>query len=181
MTGLSFLARTMGMSDSAWERHANPWSGWTRLATFPLLFLAIWSHVWIGWWALVPVGILAVWHWLNPRVFPVPSGRGNWMTRGVYGERLWLDRLHRPVPERHRVVPHLLAAASGVGIVIAVIGFVLGAFWIALLGWVIAGGAKLWFVDRMVWLYNDMAGPVPAAAPARADRPAFNPDATGAP
>ncbi len=51
----------MGMSDEVWKRHANPWSGWTRVAMFPFWFLAIWSWTWIGWWAFVPVYILCVW------------------------------------------------------------------------------------------------------------------------
>ena len=43
------VAKLMAMSDEVWMRHANPWSGWTRIAVFPLWFLAIWSRVWIGW------------------------------------------------------------------------------------------------------------------------------------
>ena len=43
------------MSDDSWMRHANPWSVWTRYAAFPVLIAAIWSRVWIGWWALLPV------------------------------------------------------------------------------------------------------------------------------
>jgi hypothetical protein len=50
------LERLMAMDDRVWRRHANPWSGWTRVTALPLLVLAIWSRVWIGWWAM-----LAVW------------------------------------------------------------------------------------------------------------------------
>jgi hypothetical protein len=45
------LERLMAMDDRVWRRHANPWSGWTRVTVLPLLVLAIWSRVWIGWWA----------------------------------------------------------------------------------------------------------------------------------
>ena len=57
------------MTDDAWKRHANPWSVWTRFAAIPLMILAIWSRVWLGWWCLVPVAAVIVWLWLNPHVF----------------------------------------------------------------------------------------------------------------
>lgn len=40
--------RAMAMNDTVWQRHANPWSGWTRVATMPLFAIAAWSRVWIG-------------------------------------------------------------------------------------------------------------------------------------
>lgn len=60
--------KLMGMDDRVWARHANPWSGWTRVATLPLLAVAIWSREWIGWWALLAVAAVALWTWLNPAV-----------------------------------------------------------------------------------------------------------------
>ena len=49
------------MSDEAWKRHANPWSVWTRFAAIPLMILAIWSRLWLGWWCLVPITAVIVW------------------------------------------------------------------------------------------------------------------------
>ena len=48
------------MTPEVWARHANPWSGWTRVAILPLFVLAIWSRAWLGWWALVPLALLVV-------------------------------------------------------------------------------------------------------------------------
>jgi hypothetical protein len=79
------LERLMAMDDRVWRRHANPWSGWTRVAALPLLVLAIWSRVWIGWWALVAVWLVVVWTWLNPRLFPEPRTLDAWMSRGRAG------------------------------------------------------------------------------------------------
>ena len=45
------------MDDNTWERHANPWSVWSRTTVLPALILAAWSRVWIGWWAFVPATI----------------------------------------------------------------------------------------------------------------------------
>lgn len=61
------IAAAFAMDDATWRRHANPWSVWTRFAAFPLLVLAIWSRVWLGWWAFVPVGVMMILLWYNPR------------------------------------------------------------------------------------------------------------------
>nr|WP_244627082.1 DUF6653 family protein [Microvirga tunisiensis] len=63
-------AKLFQMDERAWERHASPWSVWTRVASLPLLLAAVWSHVWLGIWALVPVALVVLWLWLNA---PVPG------------------------------------------------------------------------------------------------------------
>jgi hypothetical protein len=67
---LAQIAKTFGMTDEAWQRHANPWSVYTRFAAILLMILAAWSRVWIGWWALLPVAAAIVCLWLNPHIFP---------------------------------------------------------------------------------------------------------------
>jgi hypothetical protein len=149
------------MDDGAWARHANPWSGWTRVATLPLLVLAAWSRVWIGWWALPVLLLLFAWVWWNPRAFPPPLRWEAWMTRGVLGERLWLARDEMPVPERHRRVPNLLSAVASLGGLVMLWGVVMLEPWPTLAGMAVAMLGKLWFVDRMVWLHQDMGGRTP--------------------
>ncbi len=151
------IVRTFAMSDEIWARHANPWSGWTRVATTPFLFLALWSYVWIGWWALLPVALLLVWLWLNPRVFPTPAHFDHWMSKGVMGERLWTRRAQRPIPERHARAARLITLGSVAFMVPAIYGLIVENFWAALLGFHAAAAMKIWFVDRMVWLYEEMA------------------------
>src|ERR1700674_2244999 len=90
MKALAQIAKTFGMTEEAWRRHANPWSVYTRFAAIPAVILAIWSRVWIGWGALVPVAGVILWLWLNPHVFPAVTTPRNWASRGIYGERLWL-------------------------------------------------------------------------------------------
>jgi hypothetical protein len=29
------------MKDKTWERHSNPWSVWTRVLTYPLVYLPV--------------------------------------------------------------------------------------------------------------------------------------------
>ncbi len=146
----------MGMSASTWARHANPWSGWSRLSTLPLLAMAIWSRVWLGWGALAPVGVVLLWIWLNPRLFPPPRSTENWMSRGVLGEQLWLAGDRLTLPDHHLRMARILSAASFVGVLVLGYGlFVLDAgFTVA--GLVTTMLSKLWFLDRMVWLHRDM-------------------------
>lgn len=149
-------ARAHGMDDAAWERHANPWSVWTRVATLPLLLLAIWSRVWIGPWAWGAVVLVFLWIAVNPRLFPPPRHTDRWSSRATFGERLWLRRDELALPARHRVLPHALTAAAGLGMAVALVGALMQWFWPMLLGGLVAWLAKLWFCDRMVWLFQDM-------------------------
>ncbi len=83
---------TRFMSDKTWARHSNPWSGWTRVVTYPLLYVPIWLH---NWYLLV---IVAVWFALNPRIFPKPKINDNWISKGVLGEQLWTQKWHWDFP-----------------------------------------------------------------------------------
>lgn len=150
--------RLMAMDDAAWARHANPWSVWTRFAALPLLTLAVWSRVWLGWGALVPTALALLWIWLNPRVFGPPASTDGWASKGVLGERLFLARRERPIPRRHVRAANLLTLVSAAGAAALVYGFVVLHVWATVFGLVVAVGAKTWFVDRMVWLYEEVEG-----------------------
>ena len=151
------LAFAMSMDDATWLRHANPWSVWSRASVLPLVTLAIWSRHWLGAWSWAAVVVALAWMWANPRVFDRPKTMSHWASRGVLGERVWLNRDAVPVPERHRVVPHVLNVITAVGTAFVVWGLVTLALWPTLLGSVLIYCGKLWFLDRMVWLYEDMA------------------------
>lgn len=146
--------RVMGMNDAVWARHANPWSCFTRFSVLPLLALAIWSRVWIGPWAWALVGAALFWNWLNPRLFSAPHSLDSWASRGVLGERIWLNRRDEIRPH-HRHWARILTAMSVPGVVILVIGlWQLRADW-TVFGILLSVLPKVWFVDRMVWAYQD--------------------------
>ncbi|MGD1878426.1 MAG: DUF6653 family protein [Kiloniellaceae bacterium] len=151
------LARLFAMDDATWARHANPWSVWTRASALPLLLAAVWSHAVLGWGALVPVAVALAWIWTNPRVFPAPRSTDSWASRVTFGERLWLKRARLVIPRRHRHAPAVLTALSGVGFVVSLWGAIALDFWPMMTGLVLCLLAKLWFCDRMAWLYEDMA------------------------
>lgn len=142
----------MSMDDQAWLRHANPWSGWTRMLTcLPLLALAIWSRVWLGIWALFPIALSILWIWINPRAFPPPKDLNNWMSKGVMGERIFLNHRAEVAPH-HRQAATVLSLLSLPGAVVMIWG--LYALWWegVVFGVILTALPKIWFVDRMVWV-----------------------------
>lgn len=149
--------RLMGMEDRAWARHANPWSVWTRILTpLPLLALAIWSRVWWGGWALLPLALALGWVWLNPRLFAPPARLDSWASRGVLGERVWLRRPDR-VAAHHRPAARWLTALAALGVAPFAWGLWALDPWATITGIVMISGFKTWFVDRMAWIWDDFA------------------------
>ncbi|MAZ15645.1 MAG: hypothetical protein CL535_04855 [Ahrensia sp.] len=150
------ISASMAMDETTWDRHANPWSVYTRVPLMMVLAFAIWSRVWIGWWALLPVGLAIVWTFLNPRAFPPPASIDNWASKVTLGERLWLNRRARPIPRHHASWALGLSTASAVALLPMVYGLAVLEPFSAFLGALLASVLKLWFCDRMVWLYDDM-------------------------
>ena len=151
------IARLFRMTDDVWARHANGWSVWTRIASFPFMVLALWSHVWIGWLgAAVAVAAVSVWIWLNPRIFAIPLHTDTWAAKVTFGERVWLNRNTIPIPDHHARMAQILSVVSGVGFITAVAGAIVTWVWPTIVGVILVYAGKLWFCDRMVWLYEDM-------------------------
>ena len=148
--------RLMGMSDETWKRHANPWSGWTRFAAMPLLTAAIWSRLWLGWGALAPLALVVIFIWINPRMFPAPKTTGHWMSRGVLGERVWLNRKNIPIPDRYEWQAQILNLCAGIGLIPYAYGLWRLEVVPTVLGMVLIIGFKTWFLARMVSLYDEM-------------------------
>jgi len=157
MAVMGRLAASFAMTDPVWERHANPWSGATRLPILPLLALAIFARAWIGWWCLVPIAILLAWAWANPRAFGPPAHTRHWMSRAVLGERVWLNAETVTIPPHHARAALWLGILSGAGLVPLAWGLWVLDPWAVVAGCVVTVLAKLWFLDRMVWLFADMA------------------------
>lgn len=143
------------MDEASWSRHANPWSVWTRSTALPFLVLACWSRVWIGWWSLVPIAGAVLWGWSNPRLFPPPRSIDNWASKAVLGERIWMNRKEAPIPERHRTAPNVLSAIAAAGAALTIWGVVVLDPCATMLGASLVYLSKFWFLDRMVWLYED--------------------------
>jgi hypothetical protein len=152
----SRIARTFGLRGDAWMRHANPWSVYTRIPIPCALALAVWSRDWISWWSLLPIGLVAAWTVVNPTAFRPPRSLDHWASKAVLGETLWTNRNAVPIPIGHRRAPKVLAAISALGVPPLVWGLVVLDLWMVLTGLAVQTAGKRWFLDRMVWLYEDM-------------------------
>ena len=153
--------RLMGMQDADWRRHANPLSVWTRFSCLPLIVLAIYARVWIGWWALPLFLLAATWTWVNPRAFPPPADFGAWASRGTLGERIFLARDRYEVAPHHVRAANILAALSAIGLLPLIYGLIVQNPWATLAGLIGVILPKVWFVDRMVWIHAELTGTTP--------------------
>jgi hypothetical protein len=151
------ISEIFKLTDENWLKHANPWSVWTRYTVLPVIILAFWSRIWIGWWCLVP-GILSfLWMFFNPVFFPKPASTKNWASKSVMGERVYLNRDKVEIPEIHKKPVHkILNAVSSLGMLLAIWATVSYSVWGAILGVSLAYLGKSWYLDRMVWLFEDM-------------------------
>lgn len=149
--------RVMAMDDRTWQRHANPWSGWTRVLSMPLFSVAVWSRDWIGWWCLVPSLLTIVWVWINPRLFPPPASLDNWMSRGVLGERVWLADEPGTIAAHHRPVIRATTWIASLGALVWLIGLCTFDLTATLAGLTASMLGKLWFLDRMVWIQREQS------------------------
>ena len=129
------------LTDIMWERHSNPLSAWLRILSFPLLLAPFWYES----------GLLAIaavfWFVANPFIFPPPNNDHAWSTRGVLGERIWLEdiRLNADL---------LILALSIVAIVAAIVFALRTAFWPMMTFTAAAFISQLWYFDRMHFLYD---------------------------
>jgi uncharacterized protein DUF6653 len=83
-----------------------------------------------------------------------PRSTRNWASKGVLGERIWTERGSVELP------PQFTATVPTLANLYALAGIALLAYGLAVLhvvaGLAIAYGGKLWFIDRMVLLFEDM-------------------------
>ncbi|PID46967.1 MAG: hypothetical protein CSB47_01350 [Proteobacteria bacterium] len=155
MTVEEKIARIFNLTGDNWLRHANPWSVWTRFATLPFLVLAIWSRTWIGWYSLLPIAVLIIWLIINPIVFKKPKHFQSWIAKSVLGEKYWSERKKKPVPKHHRLIIHILTAIQSLGGIALIIGLWKLDIDLTILGMVVVYLSKMWFLDRMVWIFTE--------------------------
>ena len=155
------IAGAFALDDGTWRRHANPWSVLLRNTVLPLLVIACWSRLWLGWYAIVPIILALLWAWYNPRIFPVPASFDPWASKAVLGERVWLNRDRVPVPAHHRRVPNILSAVAGAGMLVVFWGILFYDLWPVVSGMALVYCGKLWYLDRMVWIWEEMKDATP--------------------
>ncbi len=151
-----FSQKMMTMSEESWARHANPRSVYTRFTCLPLLSLAIWSRGMLGYYAIPLILLALLWIWYNPRAFSPPETTDNWASKGTFGERIFLRKKDLDIPEHHVRMAHLLTWLTASGMPILIYGLIALNPWAIILGNFVVILPKVWFVDRMNWIYEDM-------------------------
>ena len=155
------IAAAFRMTDETWERHANPWSVWTRFTAFPALILAAWGRAWLGRWPAVPIGAAILWTWLNPRFFGKPASTDTWASKAVLGERVWMNRDAVPLPPSYRTLPIVFNGLSAAALLAAIWGLVRLSVRPTVLGAGLAVLLKTWFLNEMVRLYDEVRDATP--------------------
>jgi hypothetical protein len=131
------------MKEQTWERHSNPWSGWSRMVGYWALLGAIFLHnVWF-------IGIVIVFLIINPKLFPPPKHQKAWMSKSVLGEQIYTKTgmLKKDLP----TFLNFLNLPFFVG---SVYFSYTQNLWLAILTCILSTTYKLWFLDRMVSIYD---------------------------
>ncbi len=139
-----------------WLKHANLRSVATRIIILPLLILAIWSRVWIGWYSVIFLALLVLWSLINPTFFSKYTEVNNWWSKSVLGEYFWANREKIPAPSCHVPVIRILTFLQFAGGVILLVGLYQLDVWLTGIGTIVIYFSKMWFLDRMVWVYEEM-------------------------
>jgi len=147
-----------------WKRHSNPWSVWTRILIYPLVYVPFWNRSWRQGAAV------ASWFAANPVLFPEPEGDESWATRGVLGEQLWTAERPRDLSV---VINTVSAAIFAGGLVFAY----RQRPWPLALCAVVAFLLKIWYIDRMTFYYERHRDAAGSAGGPRAAR--LNPRSRG--
>lgn len=93
---------------------------------------------------------------LNPVFFKKAGSTKNWASKSVLGERVWSNRDKIDIPVYHKTAPYILNGISSLGMVLSIWAIVTLSIWPAILGIALAYLGKSWYLDRMVWIYEDM-------------------------
>ena len=152
------VAKMFGLEGDKWMRHANPVSVWTRFAIMPFLAAAIWTYDWIGWWSLVPTAVVVAFLMVNPLLFREPASTRNWASKAVFGEHIWSKRNEVELPPQFRDgrVFNIATGFQFLGVIALAYGLIRLDLAVVVCGVVLTQLAKVWYLDRMVLLFDDM-------------------------
>ncbi|WP_225755202.1 DUF6653 family protein [Actinotalea sp. Marseille-Q4924] len=92
------------------QRHAHPFSAWSRLLSAPLLLVPLWTR---RWWLYLPI---AAWFAFNPVITPPARNPSSFATRAILGEESWT---RDPTSEPKLLALSAMASGSLIGAMMA--------------------------------------------------------------
>lgn len=154
---LKAAEKLMSMDEKAWQRHSSPLSVYSRFSILPLFTVVLAFRDELGWWTLAALLLVSVWTWLNPRVFSAPKKTNNWASMGTFGERIYLNRHKEEViPLHHLNMCRIIIALQVIGVPFWCFAIYTMSYDLMALSTLWLMFTKTWFVDRMVWVYQDV-------------------------
>ena len=150
------ISNFFNLNDNSWLKHSNPKSVFSRYLVFPLMAYSFFLRRWIGWWSIIPIIISFIWMYINPILFKKPKTTKTWASKSVLGERVYLNRDQISIPNHHKRIPKILNVFSLIATLILIWGIIDLNFLITSFAILISYLSKSWYLDRMVWLFEDM-------------------------
>ena len=122
-----------------------------------LLSLSIWSHIWVGTYAALALTVLslAVLLFLQRQRMVGPR-KPSWANAVGYGERIWLNRLHTPIPDKVSARITTLYLGYWLGAVIAYSGGITTSPVLTVTGLAVAYSAQLVCFQKLAALFEQM-------------------------
>jgi len=71
------------------------------------------------------------------------------------GERIWIHSQHKDIVKHHQTAINTINFIALGGVLICIWGLIKLVIWPTLFGSSIALLAKTWFIDRMVWVFEE--------------------------
>ena len=149
------IAGAFALDDETWLRHANPWSVALRNTVLPILVIAFWSRSGSDGMRLFRLllpcsgpGSIPV---FSPDRIARPLG-----IKGCDGRTGLAEPGHCSRAGTSPTAPNILSGVSGIGMLFVFWGVFAFDLWPTVFGMALVYCGKLWFLDRMAWLCEDM-------------------------
>ncbi|MDF2177366.1 hypothetical protein P2G88_03790 [Aliiglaciecola sp. CAU 1673] len=145
------------LSGLYWVRHIHPYCLYCGYVSLLMILGALWWRPYLGLWTLLPISMGVLWLWQGPRLLEPPKTSKRWASRAVLGIRVWRNRKQIPIGAEHLdMVRIILGLLSGTWLMLFT-ALILQHSHLAVAGFSLLLLSQSWFLDRMVWLFDDMA------------------------
>jgi uncharacterized protein DUF6653 len=130
---------------------------YAKIVSPALITFALWSHLWVGTAASVAMALIAV-----SAIVAISRKSGqtqksrSWAVRVSFGERIWLNRLHIPIPSELNAKLTVLYLAFWTGTLVALSGGFTASVILTATGLIVAYSAMTVYFQKLVQLYRTM-------------------------